>query len=130
MNNNNNNEEKNEMVEFKQHGIIYASLTKSGQGTNASVKVDYEEVGNNKLYCSGSVKNESTATTFVRLSSINFNNGYADIPLTSGEIVKFKNIRLDIISIPSIVGQSTTINVKVVAITYSFAMGEPEIDIE
>ncbi len=112
---------------YRQHGIITSTLTASGNSQAASIKVDYEEIGTTKVYASGSLKNAGSTTVIVRLQSIEFTNGYANITLGASEIVKFKNIRLDSVSCPAVAGQSASISVKFVCITYSLAFGEPEI---
>ena len=112
---------------YKQHGIISSTITASGNSINASIKVDYEEVGTTKVYASGSLKNSGSTTAIVRLQSVEFTNGFANITLNASEVLKFKNVRLDTVSCPAVAGQASTLSIKFVCVTYSMAFGEPEI---
>ena len=114
-------------IPMRQLGIISHVFTASGNGDNAQLKVDYEQTEGRETYTSGSIKNNGSTTVIVRLASILFDSGYSNISINSGDIVNFKNIRLDIISIPAVVGQATTVNVSFVGITYNFISAEPEI---
>lgn len=120
------NEPENQGL-FRQNGIISHTITQTGNSSDATIKVDYEEIGNVKLYCSGSLKNSGSTTAIIRLQSNEFTNGFANVNLNAGEVIKFKNIRLDSVSCPAVLGQATSVNIKFVAITYSISYGQPEI---
>ena len=120
------NEKESEGL-FKQNGIISSTISETGNSINATIKVDYEEIGNVKLYCSGSLKNTGSTTAIVRLQSVEFTNGFANVNLNAGEVLKFKNIRLDSVSAPAVTGQASSVSIKFVAITYSVSYGQPEI---
>ena len=109
-----------------QLGIIMTTLGVLG----ASATMDFEQITSSKVYNTGSVLNEGTATVYVRLFTSLFNGGYADIPLAPGEAIKFKRLPIHTISVPASppnAGITPSIKVVSVGFAYTGALEEPEI---
>lgn len=109
----------------KQFGIIFEAITDFKE-----YKIVYEEVpdASHVIYSSGSIKNEGTVTSVIRLNSLGFANGHADITLAAGETLKFRGLYLYSVSAPQISNQSSTIHFKMVTVGYENT-GMPEIEV-
>lgn len=117
---------KDEEPEVRQLGIIMTTLSALG----ASAQMDFEQVHGVKVYNTGSVINEGTVTTYVRVSTSLFSGGYADIPLGPGEAIKFKRLPIHTISVPSSppnAGIVPSIKLVSVGFAYTGSLEEPEI---
>ena len=109
----------------KQFGIIFEAITDFKE-----YKIVYEEVpdASHVIYSSGSIKNEGTVTSVIRLNSLGFANGHTDITLAAGETLKFRGLYLYSVSAPQTSSQSSTVDFKMVTVGYENA-GLPEIEV-
>ncbi len=83
-----------------------------------------------QLFSSGSAKNESTNTIWVRLSTAFFTGGYVDIPLQAGEAVRWRDILIQKVSVPNNAANAgATVNVSVVGYSYFHERSTPSLEL-
>ncbi len=120
-------ESKLESAFFTQYGGMYFHITDF-----TKVRINPEQQNAlQKLFSSGSIKNESSTTVWIRLTSSQMISGYMDIMMNPSEVLKWKDLLIESISVPqSTLNASVTVNLSCVVWSYLYERSTPSIELE